>query len=167
MSVFFWVVPGVSIISLIFAWIFYHQMMQQDEGNERMKEIAGAVREGAISFLKQQYKVVAIFFVLMALFLSFLAFGLKVQSIWLPLIFLTGGFFSALSGFLGMRTATRASVRVTNAAIDSLGKALCIAFRSGAVMGLTVVGLALLGISIWFIVFRFGLSLPLCFCWRL
>ncbi|MCK4321895.1 sodium-translocating pyrophosphatase [candidate division WOR-3 bacterium] len=161
MSVFFWVVPGVSIISLIFAWIFYHQMMQQDEGNERMKEIAGAVREGAISFLKQQYKVVAIFFVLMALFLSFLAFGLKVQSIWLPLIFLTGGFFSALSGFLGMRTATRASVRVTNAAIDSLGKALCIAFRSGAVMGLTVVGLALLGISIWFIVFRFGLSLPL------
>jgi K(+)-stimulated pyrophosphate-energized sodium pump len=160
MNELFWIVPGVSIISLLFAWIFYFQMIKQDEGNERMKEISNAVREGSISFLKQQYKVVIIFFVLMALFLTFLSYGLKVQSKWLPVIFLTGGLFSALSGFLGMRTATRASVRVTNAAIESLGKALCIAFRSGAVMGLSVVGLALLGISVWFIIFHFGLSLP-------
>jgi K(+)-stimulated pyrophosphate-energized sodium pump len=157
----FWIIPSVSVLSLLFAWIFYKQMMREDEGNERMREIAEAVRVGAASFLKVQYKVVAIFFIIMAVFLAFLAFGLKVQSRWLPLIFLTGGFFSGLSGFLGMRTATRASVRVTNAAIDSLGDALRIAFRSGAVMGLSVVGLALLGISVWFAVFRFGLSLPL------
>ena len=157
----FWIIPSVSVLSLLFAWIFYKQMMREDEGNERMREIAEAVRVGAASFLKVQYKVVAIFFIIMAVFLAFLAFGLKVQSRWLPLIFLTGGFFSGLSGFLGMRTATRASVRVTNAAIDSLGDALRIAFRSGAVMGLAVVGLALLGISVWFAVFRFGLSLPL------
>jgi len=157
----FWIIPSVSVLSLLFAWIFYKQMMREDEGNERMREIAEAVRVGAASFLKVQYKVVAIFFIIMAMFLAFLAFGLKVQSGWLPLIFLTGGFFSGLTGFLGMRTATRASVRVTNAAIDSLGDALRIAFRSGAVMGLAVVGLALLGISVWFAVFRFGLSLPL------
>jgi len=157
----FWIIPSISVLSLLFAWIFYKQMMREDEGNERMKEIAEAVRVGAASFLKVQYKVVALFFIIMAVFLAFLAFGLKVQSRWLPLIFLTGGFFSGLSGFLGMRTATRASVRVTNAAIDSLGDALRIAFRSGAVMGLAVVGLALLGISVWFAVFRFGLSLPL------
>ncbi len=157
----FWIAPIVSIISLLFAWIFYKQMIHEDEGNERMREIAEAVREGAGSFLKQQYKVVTIFVILMALFLTFLAFGLKVQSIWIPLVFLTGGFFSGLSGFLGMKTATRASVRVTNAARTSLGDALRIAFRSGAVMGLAVVGLALLGISIWFVIFYFGLSLAL------
>jgi len=157
----FWVVPGVSIISLLFAWIFFMQMMREDEGNERMREIALAVREGAVSFLRQQYKVVVIFFILMALFLTFLSFGLKVQSIWIPLVFITGGFFSGLAGFLGMMTATRASVRVTNAAISSLGYALRIAFRSGAVMGLAVVGLSLLGISVWFIIFYIGLSLPL------
>ena len=157
----FWVVPGVSIISLLFAWIFFMQMMREDEGNERMREIALAVREGAVSFLRQQYKVVVIFFILMALFLTFLSFGLKVQSIWIPLVFITGGFLSGLAGFLGMNTATRASVRVTNAAISSLGYALRIAFRSGAVMGLAVVGLSLLGISVWFIIFYIGLSLPL------
>ncbi|MCK4422045.1 sodium-translocating pyrophosphatase [candidate division WOR-3 bacterium] len=157
----FWIVPGVSIISLLFAWIFYKQMMREPEGNERMREIAGAVREGAVSFLKQQYKVVAIFFVFMALFLAFLAFGLNVQSKLVPFVFLSGGFLSGVAGFLGMKTATRASVRVTHAAIESIGEGLRIGFRSGAVMGLVVVGLAMLGISIWFSILRFVLHLPL------
>ncbi len=161
MSNVFWIVPGVSILSLIFAWIFYRQMIREDEGSGKMIQIANAIREGATSFLKVQDRVVAIFLVIMALFLAFLAFGLNVLSRWVPLVFLIGGFLSGLSGFLGMRTATRASVRVTNAAINSLGDALRLAFRSGSVMGLSVVGLSLLGISILFAFFRFGLSLPL------
>lgn len=158
---FFWLIPLTAVISLIIAWVFYRQMMKEPRGTEKMIEVSEAVKEGAESFLKQQYKVVIIFLILMAIFLAFLAFGLKVQSKWVPLAFITGAFFSGLSGFLGMKTATRASVRVTNAAIDSLGEALRIAFRSGAVMGLLVVGLAILGISAWFMLFHFGFHFPL------
>jgi len=157
----FWLVPGISVIALLFAWIFYLQMMKKEEGTPRMIEIANAIREGAISYLKVQDSVVAIFLVIMAILFSVLAFGLGVQSKWIPLVFLLGGFLSGLSGFLGMRTATRAAVRVTNAARNSLGDALSIAFRSGSVMGLSVVGSSLLGISLLFAIFYFGLKLPL------
>ncbi len=157
----FWLVPGISVIALLFAWFFYSQMMKKEEGTPRMIEIANAVREGALSYLKVQDSVVAIFLVVMAILFAVLAFGLGVQSKWIPLVFLLGGFLSGLSGFLGMKTATKAAVRVTNAARDSLGSALSIAFRSGSVMGLSVVGSSLLGISILFAIFYFGLGLPL------
>jgi len=119
-----------------------------------MAQIASYVRKGAMAYLKQQYTVVAIVFVCLIVLLSFLAFVLKVQNKWVPVAFLTGGFFSALSGYLGMKTATYASSRTANAARSSLNSALTIAFRSGAVMGLTVVGLALLDISLWFLILR-------------
>ena len=157
----FWLVPGISVVALIFAWIFYAQMMKKGEGNAKMIEIANAVREGALSYLKVQDSVVAIFLVIMAGIFAFLAFGLGVQSKWISPVFLLGGFLSGLSGFLGMKTATKAAVRVTNAARNSLGSALSIAFRSGSVMGLSVVGSSLLGISILFAVFYYGLKLPL------
>jgi K(+)-stimulated pyrophosphate-energized sodium pump len=157
----FWLVPGISAVALIFAWIFYAQMMKKEEGNAKMVEIANAVREGALSYLKVQDSVVAIFLVIMAGIFAFLAFGLGVQSKWISPVFLLGGFLSGLSGFLGMKTATKAAVRVTNAARNSLGSALSIAFRSGSVMGLSVVGSSLLGISILFAIFYYGLKLPL------
>ncbi|MEJ2307542.1 MAG: sodium/proton-translocating pyrophosphatase, partial [candidate division WOR-3 bacterium] len=136
-------------------------MMKKEEGNAKMVEIANAVREGALSYLKVQDSVVAIFLVIMAGIFAFLAFGLGVQSKWISPVFLLGGFLSGLSGFLGMKTATKAAVRVTNAARNSLGSALSIAFRSGSVMGLSVVGSSLLGISILFAIFYYGLKLPL------
>ncbi len=157
----FWLVPGISAVALIFAWIFYAQMMKKEEGTPRMIEIANAVREGALSYLKVQDSVVAIFLVIMAGLFAFLAFGLGVQSKWVPPVFLLGGFLSGLSGFLGMKTATKAAVRVTNAARNSLGAALSVAFRSGSVMGLSVVGSSLLGISVLFAIFYYGLKLPL------
>ena len=157
----FWFVPGISAVALIFAWIFYAQMMKKEEGTARMIEIANAVREGALSYLKVQDSVVAIFLIIMAGLFAFLAFGLGVQSKWVPPVFLLGGFLSGLSGFLGMKTATKAAVRVTNAARSSLGGALSIAFRSGSVMGLSVVGSSLLGISVLFVIFYYGLKLPL------
>jgi K(+)-stimulated pyrophosphate-energized sodium pump len=161
MQNFFWLVPAISAVALLFAWFFRKQMIGKEEGTPRMIEIANAIREGAKSYLKVQDRVVAIFLVVMAVLFAILAFGLGVQSKWIPLVFLVGGFLSGLSGFLGMETATRASVRVTNAARNSLGDALSIAFRSGSVMGLSVVGLSLLGISIFFAIFYFGLGLPL------
>jgi K(+)-stimulated pyrophosphate-energized sodium pump len=157
----FWVVPGISTVALIFAWFFYKQMRKKEEGTARMIEIANAIREGALSYLKVQDSVVAIFLIIMAGLFTFLAFGLGVQSRWVSPVFLLGGFLSGLSGFLGMKTATKAAVRVTNAARDSLGSALSIAFRSGSVMGLSVVGSSLLGISVLFAVFYYGLKLPL------
>ena len=117
-----------------------------------MKEIAQYVREGAMAYLKQQYKVVGIVFVVLAVLFSILAFGFGVQNKWVPFAFLTGGFFSALAGYVGMRTATYASARTANAVSKSLNSGLKLAFRSGAVMGLTVVGLGLLDISIWWVV---------------
>jgi len=144
--------PLTAVIALIFAYGFYKKIMTLSEGTETMIEIAEAVRKGARAYLRQQYKVVSIFFIVAALFLAFLSYVLKVQSPWTPFAFLSGGFFSALAGFIGMTTATLASARTTNQARESLDKALKVAFRSGSVMGLVVVGLGLLDISIWFIV---------------
>ena len=148
----FWLVPIASVCALGMAWYFFTSMFREDEGTPRMKEIAEYVRKGAMAYLKQQYRVVAIVFIILAAIFAFMAYVLKVQNPWVPFAFLTGGFFSGLAGFFGMKTATYASARTANAARKSLDGGLRIAFRSGAVMGLTVVGLALLDIAIWFIV---------------
>jgi len=146
-----WLAPASAIIALVMALYFYKRMMKYPEGDERMRAIASYVRQGANAYLKRQYKVVAIFFVIFAILLAIMAFGLGVQSRWTPLAFLSGGLFSALAGYLGMRAATFASSRTTEGAKTSLNRALQVAFRSGAVMGLVVVGLALLYISIFFL----------------
>ncbi len=148
----FWLVPIASVVALSMAWFFFKSMLQADEGTPRMREIAGHVRRGAMAYLKQQYKVVTIVFIVLAIVFAFMAYVLKVQNPWVPFAFLTGGFFSGLAGFFGMKTATYASARTANAARLSLDGGLKIAFRSGAVMGLTVVGLGLLDIAIWFLV---------------
>ena len=148
----FWLVPVASIIALSMAWYFYQSMKNADEGTPRMKEIAKFVRDGAMAYLKQQYKIVFYVFIALALLFAFMSYVLKVQNPWVPFAFLTGGFFSGLAGFFGMKTATYASARTANAARKSLDAGLKIAFRSGAVMGLTVVGLGLLDIAVWFVV---------------
>lgn len=148
----FWLVPVASVVSLGMALFFYLQMKKADEGTPRMKEIAEYVRHGAMAYLKQQYKVVTIVFIVLAVIFSVMAYGYQLQNPWVPFAFLTGGFFSGLAGFFGMKTATYASARTANAARKSLDAGLKVAFRSGAVMGLTVVGLGLLDIAIWFVV---------------
>ena len=148
----FWVVPVVSVIALAFAWAFYRLMKREDEGTPRMREIAAHVRMGAMAYLRQQYKVVGLVFVVLALFFAYLAYGAGVQNEWVPFAFLTGGFFSGLAGYFGMKTATYASARTANAARQSLDRGLKVAFRSGAVMGLVVVGLGLLDISFWYVI---------------
>ncbi len=148
----FWLVPVASVVSLGMALYFFLQMKKADEGTERMKEIAEHVRKGAMAYLKQQYKVVTIVFVVLAVIFAIMAYGFQLQNPWVPFAFLTGGFFSGLAGFFGMKTATYASARTANAARKSLDAGLKVAFRSGAVMGLTVVGLGLLDIAIWFVV---------------
>jgi K(+)-stimulated pyrophosphate-energized sodium pump len=151
MNPLFYAVPCASVVALLFAFIFYRQMKKQDEGTPTMRQIAQYVREGAMAYLKQQYKVVIIVFAIMAVFFAILAYVFKVQNPWVPFAFLTGGFFSGLAGFIGMKTATFASGRTANAARKSLNSGLKVAFRSGAVMGLTVVGLGLLDIALWYI----------------
>ena len=148
----FYLVPAAAVAALFFAWLFFRQMMKESEGSATMKEIALYVRKGAMAYLKQQYKVVTIVFVVLAVFFAVLAYGFNVQNPWVPIAFLTGGFFSGLAGFIGMKTATYASARTANAAMRSLDSGLKLALRSGAVMGLTVVGLGLLDISLWYIV---------------
>lgn len=151
----FWLIPVASVVALGMAWFFFRQMMQEEEGTPRMQEIAGHVRRGAMAYLKQQYKVVGLVFIILALVFSFMAYVLHVQNPWVPFAFLTGGLFSGLAGFFGMKTATYASARTANAARQGLNKGLKIAFRSGAVMGLVVVGLGLLDIAIWFLVLSY------------
>ncbi|MDR2496130.1 MAG: sodium-translocating pyrophosphatase [Tannerellaceae bacterium] len=148
----FWFIPLASIVALLFAFIFFKQMMKESEGTDLMKQIAKHVRDGAMAYLTQQYKVVLIVFAVLCVFFMILAYGFGVQNGWVPGAFLTGGFFSGLAGFIGMKTATYASARTANAASRSLNSGLKVAFRAGAVMGLTVVGLGLLDISVWFIV---------------
>ncbi len=148
----FWLVPIASVVALVMAYLFFRSMMKADEGTPRMKEIALYVRKGAMAYLKQQYKVVLIVFIILAVIFSIMAYGFGVQNPWVPFAFLTGGFFSGLAGFFGMKTATYASARTANAARKSLDGGLKIAFRSGAVMGLTVVGLGLLDIAVWFLI---------------
>lgn len=147
----FWIIPVASILALVFAWFFFRQMMKESEGTELMAKIARHVRKGAMSYLKQQYKVVASVFLTLVVLFSIMAYGFGVQNEWVPIAFLTGGFFSGLAGFLGMKTATYASARTANAARSSLNSGLQVAFRSGAVMGLVVIGLGLLDISFWYI----------------
>ena len=148
----FWLIPVASVTALAMAWHFFRIMMQEEEGTVRMAEIAAHVRKGAMAYLKQQYKVVGIVFAVLAVLFAFMAYVLKVQNPWVPFAFLTGGLFSGLAGFFGMKTATYASARTANAARRGLDKGLKIAFRSGAVMGLVVVGLGLLDIALWFLV---------------
>ena len=144
-------VLAASILALTFAFVFFKQMMKKDEGTDVMKKIALHVRRGAMAYLKQQYKVVIIVFVVLALVFAVMAY-FNLQNGWVPFAFLTGGFFSGLAGFFGMKTATYASARTANAARHSLNSGLQVAFRSGAVMGLTVVGLALLDIAVWYLI---------------
>ena len=150
----FWLVPIASFVALAMAWYFFRQMIGEDEGTARMREIAGHVRRGAMAYLKQQYKVVTLVFIVLAVIFAFMAYVLNVQNPWVPFAFLTGGLFSGLAGFFGMKTATYASGRTANAARQGLNQGLRIAFRSGAVMGLVVVGLGLLDIALWFIILR-------------
>ncbi|MBR1929611.1 MAG: sodium-translocating pyrophosphatase [Paludibacteraceae bacterium] len=144
-------VLAASLLALGFAFYFYKSMLKKDEGTDLMKKIAAHVRQGAMAYLKQQYKVVTIVFVVLAVLFGIMA-AFDLQNGWVWFAFLTGGFFSGLAGFFGMKTATYASARTANAARQSLNSGLQVAFRSGAVMGLTVVGLALLDVSVWFLV---------------
>ncbi len=146
----FWIIPVASFTALVFAWFFFKSMMKNPEGTDRMKEIAQHVRDGAMAYLTRQYKVVGMVFVILLVILTILAY-MGVQNPFVPIAFLTGGFFSGLCGFLGMKTATYASARTTQGASESLNKGLKVAFRSGAVMGLVVVGFGLLDISLWYI----------------
>lgn len=148
----FWLAPLASFCALGFAVYFYRQMIKESEGSDKMRSIASYVREGAMAYLKQQYKIVGIVFLVLAIILAVLSYGFDLQNDWVPFAFLTSGFLSGLAGFCGMRTATAASARTAEAARKSLNKGLTVAFRSGAVMGLTVVGLALLDYSFWFLV---------------
>lgn len=147
----FWIVPVSALLALILAGYFYRQMMRECEGTPAMQKIASHVRQGAMSYLKQQYKIVAWVFVALVILFAIMAYGFNLQNHWVPIAFLTGGFFSALAGYLGMKTATYASARTAHAARSSLNKGLRIAFRSGAVMGLVVVGLGLFDISFWYL----------------
>ncbi|MBN2166552.1 MAG: sodium-translocating pyrophosphatase [Marinilabiliaceae bacterium] len=146
----FWFIPFASILALVFAWFFFKSMMKSSEGTDKMKEIAKYVRDGAMAYLTRQYKVVIKVFIVLVILLAVLAF-LGVQNPFVPIAFLTGGFFSGLCGYLGMKTATFASARTAHGASQSLNKGLQIAFRSGAVMGLVVVGFGLLDIALWFL----------------
>lgn len=158
MNPIFWMVPVSSALALFFAWFFFQQMMKESEGTDTMKKIAKHVRDGAMAYLRQQYKIVfRVFLILTALF-AIMAYVLKIQNPWVPFAFLSGGFFSGLTGFFGMRTATYASARTANAAQRSLNDGLRIAFRSGAVMGLVVVGLGLLDISMWFYFLQYAIG---------
>lgn len=146
-----YLVLAASVLALSFAFYFFKSMMKESEGTDRMKMIAAHVRKGAMAYLLQQYKVVGIVFIVLCVIFSVMAyFGL--QNNWVPFAFLTGGIFSGLAGFFGMKTATYASARTANAAQKSLNSGLQVAFRSGAVMGLVVVGLALLDVSVWYLI---------------
>jgi len=153
----FWLTPISAVLALGFAYFFFKQMMGASEGTDVMKRIAQHVRTGAGAYLRQQYKVVAVVFVIITIIFSIMAYVLHIQNPWVPFAFLTGGIFSGLAGFFGMKAATYASARVANACRESLNAGLRLAFRSGAVMGLTVVGLVLLDISIWFTVLNLAI----------
>ncbi|MCS7168741.1 MAG: sodium-translocating pyrophosphatase [Gemmatales bacterium] len=148
---YWWLAPAGSVLALVFAYKFYREILAADPGDEQMQKIASYVREGAFAYLKRQYYVVAIVFVVLVLLLAWQAFGLKQQHVLVPFAFLTGGFFSGLAGFFGMNTATLASSRTAQGAKESLNRGLQIAFRAGSVMGLVVVGLGLLDITAWFL----------------
>ncbi len=147
---YWFVVPFSSALALIFAYIFFKEVKNNDPGNERMQEIASYIKDGAYAYLKQQYLGVSIFFLIAFIIFNIMAWGLNILNTWVPIAFITGGFFSGLAGFIGMKTATMASSRTAQACSKSLNKGLKVAFRAGSVMGLVVVGLALIFISAWF-----------------
>ncbi len=147
----FWIAPAAALSALCFAWLFFNSMKKKDEGTTTMRLIGGHVRRGAMAYLRRQYTVMAVVFLLIAAVFAVLAYGFKIQNVWLPYLFVCGGFFSALAGYFGMRTATLASTRTAAAARTSLAEALQISFRSGAVMGLTVVGLGLGSVVFWLV----------------
>ena len=157
MPSYFWFVPACALMGLGTAWFLYQWATRHDEGTERMKEIAASVRLGAMAYLNQQYRVMFLFFLVIAA-LFFVSSMVSAISLWLPLIFLSGGIFSALAGYFGMKTATMASARTAAAAQKSLNSGLTLAFRSGGVMGLVVVGLGLLVISVWYIVLNISIQ---------
>ena len=151
MPAIWWSAPLAAILAILMAMVFYKKMMAASEGSERMKEIAGYVREGAMAYLWRQYKVVG--FVFIALFVLFSLLALfHIQNPFVPVAFLTGGFFSGLCGYIGMKTATRASNRTAQAASEGLNRGLQVAFRSGAVMGMVVVGFGLIDICLWYLI---------------
>ena len=157
----FWaLLLAASLLALFFAFKFFREMKQADRGTPRMVEIADYVTTGARAYLKQQYLVVAIFFVVV-FGLLLVARWVGIQQYWVPFAFLTGGIWSAVAGYIGMTTATAASSRTASGAMRSLNDGLQVAFRSGAVMGLTVVGLGTLDMSIWYAVLRFVCHLDL------
>ncbi len=146
-----WLAPIGAAVALISAFLFYRSVMSNDEGTDQMKEIAQAVREGAMAYLASQYRIVAMVFV--GLFVVFLVLALTgLQSMYVPFVFLVGGVFSTLTGYIGMKTATNASARTAAAARTSLNDGLQVAFRAGAVMGLSVVGFALINVSVIFLI---------------
>ncbi|MBQ3057983.1 MAG: sodium-translocating pyrophosphatase [Clostridia bacterium] len=147
-----------SILALLFALLMSRKVLKFSEGNDLMKKISLSIRKGANAYLKRQYKIVIIFFAVMFLVLSVMAF-LKLLTPYVPFAFVTGGFFSALSGFIGMKIATLANARTANACREGLNKGLRIAFSAGSVMGFTVVGLGLLDISVWFFLLKFVFNL--------
>lgn len=155
LSLHFWMAPAGGVTALVFAWLFYTQMRAASEGTPVMREIAAHVATGAMAYLRQQYRVMALVFVVLAVLFAILAFVFGLQSAWLPAAFPVWGFFSALAGYFGMKTATAASARTAQAASESLSSGLTVAFRSGAVMGLVVVGLGLLNIVLWFVLLLF------------
>jgi K(+)-stimulated pyrophosphate-energized sodium pump len=146
-----WVAPIGALLALVFAYVFFRQVKNANPGDERMQEIARHVTEGAYAYLRRQYKIVAIFFVVVSAVL-FVMGQIGVQHKIVFVAFLTGGFFSGLCGFLGMKTATMASNRTTQGAKEGLNRGLTVAFRAGAVMGLVVVGFGLLDITMWFLI---------------
>ena len=156
----FWIVPVCAVIALCFARIFFKTMMKESEGTDLMKRIASHVRSGAMAYLRQQYRVVGMVFLVLCVLFAWMAYGPGLQNGWVWFAFLTGGFFSGLAGYIGMKTATYASARTANAARRSLNDGLKVAFRSGAVMGLVVVGLALLDISLWWLVLNVFVDEP-------
>ena len=147
----FWLAPAAALTGLVFAGFFFLEMKREDEGTETMRTIGSHVRAGAMAYLRQQYRIMVLVFLGLALVFALLAYGLGVQNPWLPFTFLGGGFFSALAGYLGMQTATLASTRTAAAARTSLQRGLRISFRSGAVIGLVVVGLGLGNLVCWFL----------------
>ena len=154
----FWLAPAGSLLALVYAYYFYSLMKQSNPGNEKNQEIAGYIQEGTKSYLFAQYKITGLFFIIAFAFFAFLAFVLEVQSPWTPIAFLTGGIFSALSSYLGLKTATNASNRTAVAAGESLNSALQLAFRSAATTGFVIVGLGLLDISIWWKILNYVLE---------
>ena len=151
----FWLGIVGAVLALCFAFVQNRRVLSFPEGNEKMAKIAAAIRAGAGAYLKRQYTVVSIFFLVMFAILAVLAYGFGLVNRFIPFAFLTGGFFTGLSGFIGMKAATRANSRTANAAKEGLNKGLRVAFSSGSIMGFTVAGLGLLDITAWFLILRF------------